>query len=53
MVLSRILHMDFGEWGLDELLRILLPRTRVHTAPSGPVCDPFLSAAQDAALEVH
>jgi hypothetical protein len=34
----------------NELPRIPLPRTRVHTAPSGPVCDPFLSAAQDAAL---
>jgi hypothetical protein len=26
VMLSRILQMDFGEWGLDELLRILLPK---------------------------
>jgi hypothetical protein len=48
-----ILRPDRGEAMQDsgfELLRIPLPRTPVHTAPSRPVCDPFLSAAQDAAL---
>src|SRR5215208_6390663 len=30
MILSRMLQMDFGEWRLDELRRIYLPRTRVN-----------------------
>jgi hypothetical protein len=30
VMLSRILQMDFGEWGLDELRRMPLPRTPVH-----------------------
>src|SRR5215204_1665619 len=38
---------------LCGLPRILLPRTPVRTAPSAPVCDPFLSAASCAALGVH
>jgi hypothetical protein len=28
--------MDFGEWGLDELRRIPLPRTRVHKVVGSP-----------------
>jgi preprotein translocase subunit Sss1 len=33
-----------------EVRRMILRRTRVHTAPRGPVRDPFLSAASRAAL---
>src|SRR5215218_21202 len=44
---------NFGELRLGEVRRIHLPRTPVHTAPSGPVCEPFPSAASCAALGVH